>query len=71
MKFSKTKKIKVINEKTMIAALDIGKGAHYAYFRNLKGKDIKPFPFYNFRKGFDRFWIKLCQFKKNRSLKTL
>jgi transposase len=68
VKFSKTKKNKVINEKTMIAALDIGKGAHYAYFRDLKGKDIKPFPFYNFRKGFDKFWIKLCQFKREQKL---
>jgi transposase len=71
VKFSKTKKIKIINEKTMIAALDIGKGAHYAYFRNLKGKDIKPFPFYNFRKGFDKFWIKLCQFKKEQKLEDV
>ena len=71
MKFSKTKKVKVINEKTMIAALDIGKGAHYAYFRDLKGKDIKPFPFYNFRKGFDKFWIKLCQFKREQKLEDV
>jgi transposase len=71
VKFSKTKKIKVINEKTMIAALDIGKGVHYAYFRNLKGKDIKPFPFYNFRKGFDKFWIKLCQFKREQKLEDV
>jgi transposase len=71
VKFSKTKKVKVINEKTMIAALDIGKGAHYAYFRDLKGKDIKPFPFYNFRKGFDKFWIKLCQFKREQKLEDV
>ena len=46
MKPTKSKKVKVINEKTMIAALDIGKTAHYAYFRAPNGKDIKPFPFF-------------------------
>jgi transposase len=66
---SKAKKGKIINEKTMIAALDIGKGAHYAYFRAPNGKDSKPFSFHNTRKGFDTFWIKLCQFKKDQGLK--
>ena len=50
MKPTKAKKIKIINEKTMIAALDIGKTAHYAYLRAPNGKDTKPFHFYNFRK---------------------
>ena len=31
----------------MVVALDIGKGAHYAYFRAPNGKDIKPFSFYH------------------------
>ena len=68
MKSSKTKKGKIINEKTMIAALDIGKGAHYAYFRAPNGKDIKPFSFHNVKKGFDTFWMKLCQFKRKEGL---
>jgi transposase len=66
---SKTKKGIIINEKTMIAALDIGKGAHYAYFRAPNGKDTKPFSFPNVRKGFDTFWLKLCQFKSEQGLK--
>jgi len=68
---SKTKKVTIINEKTMIAALDIGKGAHFAYFRAPNGKDIKPFPFNNFKKGFDEFWMRLSQFKRNESLKEV
>ncbi|MBW2331941.1 MAG: IS110 family transposase [Deltaproteobacteria bacterium] len=68
MKTTKTKKVKIINEKTMIAALDIGKVAHYAYFRAPNSKDIKPFPFYNFRKGFNKFWMKVCQFKSEQKL---
>ena len=71
VKFNKTKKVKVINEKTMIAALDIGKTAHYAYFRAPNGKDIEPFPFYNFRKGFYNFWAKLCQFKTDHKLEDV
>lgn len=68
MNSSKTKKVKIINEKTMIAALDIGKEAHFAYFRAPKGKDIKPFSFHNARKGFDTFWMRLCQFKREQGL---
>jgi len=71
VKYIKTKKVKVINEKTMIAALDIGKGAHYAYFRAPNGKDIKPFSFSSFRKGFDKFWVKLCQFKREHKLEEI
>jgi transposase len=68
---SKTKKVTIINEKTMIAALDIGKGSHFAYFRAPNGKDSKPFPFNNFKKGFDEFWMKLSQFKRNEGLKEV
>lgn len=71
MTSSKTKKGKIINEKTMIAALDIGKGAHYAYFRAPNGKDTKPFSFHNARKGFDTFWVKLCQFKREQGLEEV
>jgi len=68
---SKTKKVKIINEKTMIAALDIGKGAHFAYFRAPNGKDIKPFSVYNFKKSFDTFWMRLCQFKREQGLEEV
>ena len=71
MKTTKTKKVKIINKKTMIAALDIGKAVHYAYLRAPNGKDTKPFHFYNFRKGFDTFWIKLCQFKREHELEDI
>jgi transposase len=68
---SKTKKVKIINEKTMIAALDIGKGAHYAYFRAPNGKDTKPFSFHNVKKDFDTFWMRLCQFKREQGLEEV
>ena len=71
VKFNKTKKVKVINEKTMIAALDIGKTVHYAYFRAPNSKDIKPFPFYNFRKDFHKFWTRHCQFRREHKLEDI
>jgi transposase len=68
MKSNKTEKIKTINEKTLIAALDIGKNVHYGYFRTPKNKDIKPFPIYNTGQSFKKFWEKLCRFKEEHML---
>ncbi len=36
MKSIKAEKIKTINEKTLVVALDIGKKVHYGYFRTPK-----------------------------------
>jgi len=71
MENSKSKKVKFINKKTMIAALDIGKGFHFAYFRSPNGDDTKPFPFCNSKKDFDKFWTMLCQFKKDHNLEDV
>jgi transposase len=68
MTINKAEKIKTINKKTLIAALDIGKKIHYAYFRTPDGKDIKPFAFYNTGHSFKSFWEKLCRFKQDQRL---
>ena len=68
MKSNKTEKVKIINEKTLIVALDIGKNVHYGYFRTPKNQDIKPFPFYNTGQSFKKFWKKLCMFKEEHML---
>jgi transposase len=68
MKSNKTEKVKIINEKTLIVALDIGKNVHYVYFRTPKNKDIKPFPIYNTGQSFKKFWEKLCRFKEEHML---
>jgi transposase len=68
MKFIKAQKIKTINEKTLVVALDIGKKVHYGYFRTPKNQDIKPFPFYNTGQSFNKFWEKLCRFKEKHML---
>lgn len=38
----KTKKLKTVNEKTLIVAIDIGKAIHHGYFRGPNGQDKKP-----------------------------
>jgi transposase len=71
MKSIKTKKVKKINDKTVIATLDIGKNIQYGYFRAPNGKDVKPFAFYNSKKSYNEFWQKLCQFKNKEGLEEI
>ena len=71
MKSSKTKKVKLINNKTMLATIDIGKNIHYGYFRAPDGHELKPFSFYNYKKSFHRFWRKMCQFQKQHQLQDI
>jgi transposase len=71
MRSSKTKKIKVINEKTLIVAVDIGKGAHHAYCRAPNGTDFAPLPFYNSRKSLNRFWKEVHAFKETQGLQDI
>ena len=71
MKSTKTKKVTKINDKTVIATLDIGKNVHYGYFRAPNGNDIKPFEFYNSKKSYNEFWQKLCQFKNKEMLEQI
>ncbi|NNG06250.1 MAG: IS110 family transposase [Desulfobacteraceae bacterium] len=71
MKSSKPEKVRNINEKTLICSLDIGKGAHQAYFKAPNGRDIKPFGVHNFRKSFGKFWMRLSQFKREHKLEEV
>ncbi|OGP49039.1 MAG: hypothetical protein A2Y79_01465 [Deltaproteobacteria bacterium RBG_13_43_22] len=71
MEKSKTKKLKTVNEKTMIVAIDVGKTTHHAYFRGPDGQDMKPFPFYNIQKSYDEFWTKVLQFKQQKNLEEI
>jgi transposase len=68
---SKTKKLRVVNGKTMIVTIDIGKTIHYGYFRGSDGQDIKPFPFHNVKKSYEEFWMKTLQFKQQKSLEDI
>lgn len=68
MTFTKSEKIRTINEKTLIVALDIGKNIHYGYFRTPKNQDIKPFRIYNTGQSFKHFWDKLSNFRQQHGL---
>ena len=71
MKSNKTKKVTKINDKMLIATVDIGKNVQYGYFRAPNGNDVKPFAFYNSKKSFGKFWQKLCQFKDKQGLEQI
>jgi len=71
MKSYKTKKVTKINDKTVIATLDIGKTVQHGYFRAPNGNDIEPFAFYNSKKSYNAFWTKLCRFKKQQGLEDI
>ena len=71
MKLTKTKKVTKINNKTVIATLDIGKNVQYGYFRAPNGNDVQPFAFYNSKKSYNAFWNKLCQFKNKEGLEEI
>ncbi|MBW2109516.1 MAG: IS110 family transposase [Deltaproteobacteria bacterium] len=68
---SQTKKIRIINKKTLIVAVDIGKTVHYGYFRAPTGENVRPFRFYNFKKSFEQFWAKICWFQRQHNLEDI
>jgi transposase len=71
MSHDTTKKVKTINEKTMIATIDIGKTVHYGYLRAPNGQEVKPFAFHNVHEGFEELWIKMCTFKHAHHLEQI
>ena len=68
MKRMKTKKVKVVNKKTLIVAVDIGKNVNYGYMRAPTGKEVKPFKFHNTGQGFKKFWGEICCFQREQGL---
>lgn len=61
MRKIQARKIKIVNEKRLIATVDIGKVKNMGYCRCPDGRDIKPFEFFNNGRGFDEFWKCICQ----------
>ena len=66
-----TKKLKFVNDKTLIATVDIGKGLNMGYARNPDRSEIKPFEFANNRAGFDKFWNSLKEARKAKDLDNI
>lgn len=68
---SKSQKVKKINSRTMIVAVDIGKGFHVGYFRAPNGEEQKPFLFSNSAKSFNGFWNKISEFSQKHGLEQI
>jgi len=68
---SKTQRVKRINPRTMIVAVDIGKGFHVGYFRAPNGEEGKPFLFANSAKSFNEFWHSAQEFSRKHDLEEI
>ena len=66
-----TKKLKKINEKTLIVTVDIGKTTNMGYGRCPNRKEIKPFEFSNNGQGFKKFWDRIVQAKEANHLEEI
>lgn len=71
MKKIQTKKLKFVNDKTLIATVDIGKGLNMGYARCPDHSEIKPFEFTNNRAGFDTFWDRLVATREAKDLDSI
>ena len=71
MKKIQTKKLKSVNNKTLIATIDIGKGLNMGYARCPDRSEVKPFEFTNNRAGFDKFWDCLVEARNTKELDTI
>jgi len=66
-----TKKRRIVNSKTLIVAVDLGKTTDTGYCRCPDGKDIKPFEFSNNLEGFKKFWDRICWMKTAHDLEEV
>ncbi len=66
-----TKKQRIVNVKTLIVAIDIGKATDTGYCRRPSGKDIKPFEFGNNAEGFKKLWDRICWMKMSHQLEEV
>jgi transposase len=66
-----TKKLKSVNDKMLIATVDIGKGLNMGYARCPDRSEVRPFEFANNRAGFDKFWTRLVEARNAKGLDTI
>jgi len=71
MNTNKSQKVKKINSKTLVVAIDIGKGFHVGYFRAPNGEEQKPFLFSNSAKSFNEFWARVREFSARDGLEQI
>jgi len=66
-----TKKLKKVNEKTLIVTVDIGKTTNMGYGRCPDRTEIKPFEFSNNGQGFKKFWKRIFEAKEANHLEEM
>jgi len=71
MKNGNTKKVRRLNEKTLLVTVDMGMIRHTGYCRCPNGMEVKPFDFANNRKGFEEFWFRVLQTQKSHNLQEI
>lgn len=63
MKTIRAKKHEIVNGKTLLVAVDIGKTTDMGYCRCPNGIEVKPFEFFNNGHGFKKLWDRISQTK--------
>jgi transposase len=58
-----TKKLRIVNARTLIVAIDIGKLTPVGYCRCPDGRECKSFEFSNTVEGFKKLWDRVCWMK--------
>jgi transposase len=66
-----TKKLRVVNSKTLVVAVDISKATLMGYCRCPDGRDCNPFEVSNNTGGFKRLWDRICWMKAAHHLEEL
>jgi transposase len=66
-----TKKQRIVNAKTLIVAIDIGKTTDTGYCRCPSGEECKPFEFSNNAEGFRKLWDRICWMKMSHHLEEV
>jgi transposase len=66
-----TKKLRIVNAKTLVVAIDIGKTTDTGYCRCPSGKEMKSFEFSNNADGFAKLWERICWMKMSHDLEEV
>lgn len=65
------KKLKMINSKTLLVTVDIGKYKNTGYARTARGFELSSFEFANTGVGFQYFWTKITDFRIRHNLQAI
>ena len=66
-----TKKQRIVNDRTLIVAIDIGKTTDTGDCRCPSGEECKPFEFSNNAEGFKKLWDRICWMKTSHHLEEV